>query len=157
MVERVRERVPGVAFRTSFIVGFPGETDAEFDELLGFVREAEFDHLGVFTFSDEEGTTSWDLPGRVPARVKHARRRKLMSLQKRLSRLRNRGRVGERLEVLIEGTHSDSDLLLRGRLATQAPEIDGQVIVNDGTAEPGSFVTCEITEAHPYDLVARVV
>jgi ribosomal protein S12 methylthiotransferase len=157
MVERVRERVPGVAFRTSFIVGFPGETDAEFDELLGFVREAEFDHLGVFTFSDEEGTTSFDLPGRVPAKVKEQRRRRLLAEQKKVSTRRNRTRVGERVEVLVEGTHQDSDLLLRGRLATQAPDIDGQVIINDGVAPAGSFVACEVTEAHPYDLVARIV
>jgi ribosomal protein S12 methylthiotransferase len=157
MVERIRERVPGVAIRTSFIVGFPGETDRDFGELLAFVDAGRFDNVGVFTFSDEEGTTSWDLPGRVPARVKELRRRKLMSVQKKLSFRRNRGRLGERVEVLIEGAHPDSDLLLRGRLAGQAPEIDGQVIVNDGTAEPGSFVTCEVTEAHPYDLVARIV
>jgi ribosomal protein S12 methylthiotransferase len=157
MVERVRQRVPGVAFRTSFIVGFPGETDAEFEELLGFVREAEFDHLGVFTFSDEEGTTSFDLPGRVPPGVKERRRRKLLAEQKRISTRRNRRRVGERLSVLVEGFHEDSDLLLRGRLATQAPDIDGGVIINDGTAAAGSFVTCEVTEAHPYDLVARIV
>jgi ribosomal protein S12 methylthiotransferase len=80
-----------------------------------------------------------------------------MSLQKRISARRNRARVGERLTVLVEGTHPDSDLLLRGRTASQAPEIDGQVIVNDGTADPGTFVTCEVTEAHPYDLVARIV
>lgn len=157
MVERVRQRVPGVAFRTSFIVGFPGETDAEFDELLGFVREAEFDHVGVFTFSDEEGTTSFDLPGRVAPGVKERRRRKLLAEQKRISARRNRRRVGERLPVLVEGFHEDSDLLLRGRLATQAPDIDGCVIINDGTAPAGTFVTCEVTEAHPYDLVARVV
>jgi len=157
MVERVRQRVPGVAFRTSFIVGFPGETDAEFDELLGFVREAAFDHVGVFTFSDEEGTTSFDLPGRVAPGVKERRRRKLLAEQKRISTRRNRGRVGERLPVLVEGFHEDSDLLLRGRLATQAPDIDGCVIINDGTAPAGTFVTCEVTEAHPYDLVARIV
>ena len=157
MVERIRERVPGVAVRTSFIVGFPGETDEDFAKLVEFVEAGRFDNVGVFTFSDEEGTTSWDLPGRVPARVKESRKRKLMSLQKKLSLRRNRARVGERVEVLVEGTHPDSDLLLRGRLATQAPEIDGQVIVNDGTAEPGSFVTCEVTEAHHYDLVGRIV
>jgi ribosomal protein S12 methylthiotransferase len=157
MVERIRERVPGVAIRTSFIVGFPGETDEDFAKLLAFVEGGRFDNVGVFTFSDEEGTSSWDLPRRVPKRVKEARRRKLMSLQKKLSLRRNRARVGERVEVLVEGTHADSDLLLRGRLATQAPEIDDQVIVNDGSAEPGSFVQCEVTEAHPYDLVARVV
>jgi ribosomal protein S12 methylthiotransferase len=157
MVERIRERVPGVAIRTSFIVGFPGETDEDFARLLGFVEAGQFDNVGVFTFSDEEGTRSFDLPGRLPARVKEWRRRKLMALQKRISARKNRARVGERVEVLIEGTHPDSALLLRGRLPVQAPEIDGQVIVNDGEAEPGSFVTCEVTEAHPYDLVARVL
>jgi ribosomal protein S12 methylthiotransferase len=157
MVERVRDRVPGVAFRTSFIVGFPGETAAEFDELLGFVREAEFDHLGVFTYSDEEGTTAFPLPGRVPARTKEARRKKLLAAQAAISRRRHRKRIGERVEVLVEGTHPDTDLLLRGRLATQAPDVDGAVLINDGAAEPGTFVTCEITEAHPYDLVARIV
>jgi ribosomal protein S12 methylthiotransferase len=157
MVERIRERVPGVAIRTSFIVGFPGETEGDFSRLLELVEAGRFDNVGVFKFSDEEGTSSFDLPGRVPARVKESRRRKLMALQKRISARKNRARVGERALVLIEGTHPDSDLLLRGRLSTQAPEIDGQVIVNDGEAEPGSFVTCEVTEAHPYDLVARIV
>jgi ribosomal protein S12 methylthiotransferase len=157
MVQRIRERVRGVAIRTSFIVGFPGETEEDFARLQEFVRAAQFDNVGVFTFSDEEGTASFDLPGRVPARVKESRRRRLMALQKRISARRNRARVGQRLEVLVEGAHPDSDLLLRGRLATQAPEIDGQVILNDGTAEAGAFVTCEVTEAHPYDLVARIV
>jgi ribosomal protein S12 methylthiotransferase len=157
MVERIRERVPGVAIRTSFIVGFPGETAEDFESLLGFVRAAEFDNVGAFTFSDEEGTASFGLPGRVPVRVKEARRRKLMALQKRISARKNRARVGDRVEVLVEGTHPDTDLLLRGRLASQAPEIDGQVILNDGTAAPGTFVTAEVTEAHPYDLVGRIV
>jgi ribosomal protein S12 methylthiotransferase len=157
MVERIRERVAGVAIRTSFIVGFPGETEEDFARLLGFVEAGQFDHVGVFAFSEEEGTSSFDLPGRVPARVKESRRRRVMALQRRISRRKNRARVGERVEVLVEGAHPDSDLLLRGRLATQAPEIDGQVIVNDGEAEPGSFVTCEVTEAHPYDVVARIV
>jgi ribosomal protein S12 methylthiotransferase len=157
MVERVRARVPGVAFRTSFIVGFPGETDSDFRELLAFTEAAEFDNVGVFTFSDEEGTASFDLPGRIAPPVKEVRRRRLLALQKRISARRNARRVGQRVEVLVEGTHPDSDLLLRGRTATQAPEIDGAVIINDGTADPGSFVTCEVTEAHPYDLVARIV
>ena len=157
MIERIRERVPGVAIRTSFIVGFPGETEKDFETLLRFVEAAKFDNVGVFTYSDEENTASYDLPNRVPARVKQARRRKLMSLQKTISARKNRARVGERLAVLVEGTHADSDLLLTGRSAGQAPEIDGQVILNDGTAEPGSFVTAEVTEAHPYDLVARIV
>jgi ribosomal protein S12 methylthiotransferase len=157
MVERIRDRVPGVAVRTSFIVGFPGETEKHFDELLAFVEAAQFDNVGVFTFSDEEGTASFDLPDRIAPRVKEARKRRLMSLQKRIAARRNRRRVGETVEVLVEGTHADTDLLLRGRLAIQAPDIDGCVLINDGTASPGDFVTCEVTEAHPYDLVARIV
>jgi ribosomal protein S12 methylthiotransferase len=157
MVERIRARVPGVTVRSSFIVGFPGETEADFRELLAFVEAARFDRVGVFTFSDEEGTSSFELPGRVRTRTKAARQRRLLALQKRISESRNREWVGRRVEVLVEGTHADSDLLLRGRLAGQAPDIDGEVLVNDGTAEPGTFVTCEVTEAHPYDLVARIV
>jgi ribosomal protein S12 methylthiotransferase len=157
LIERIRGRVPGVAIRTSFIVGFPGETAEDFARLLEFVRAARFDNVGVFTYSDEEGTASHGLSGRVPSRVKAARQRKLMGLQKRISTRKNRARVGERMEVLVEGTHPDTDLLLRGRAATQAPEVDGQVIINDGTGAPGTFVTVEITEAHPYDLVGRVI
>jgi ribosomal protein S12 methylthiotransferase len=157
MVERIRTRVPGVAIRTSLMVGFPGETEADFQALLRFVEAGEFESLGVFSFSDEEGTASFGLPDRVPPRVKEGRRRRLMALQKRISARKNKGRVGERLEVLVEGVHPETELLLRGRLASQAPEIDGQVLINDGTAEPGHFVTCEITEAHAYDLVGRIV
>jgi ribosomal protein S12 methylthiotransferase len=157
LIERIRDRVPGVAIRTSFIVGFPGETAEDFGRLLEFVEAARFDNVGVFTYSDEEGTASHGLRGRVPARTRESRRRRLMALQEKISARRNRTRVGERVEVLVEGTHPDTDLLLRGRTATQAPEIDGQVIINDGSAESGTFVTVEITEAHPYDLVGRVV
>lgn len=155
MIERIRERVPGVAIRTSFIVGFPGETEEELRELLAFVREACFDNVGVFTYSDEEGTTSHGLEDSVPASVKEERRDRVMALQNELSSRRNQARVGEQLEVLVEGTHPDTDLLLCGRAAGQAPEIDGQVIINDGSAAPGEFVTVEVTEAHAYDLVGR--
>jgi ribosomal protein S12 methylthiotransferase len=157
LVEKVRRSVPGVAFRTTFIVGFPGETEDDFRELLAFVREAEFDHVGVFAFSDEEGTAAHGLDGRVPARTREARRRRLLAAQERLSLRRHRRLVGRRLEVLVEGPHPESDLLLRGRLATQAPDIDGAVILAEGTARPGRFVTAEVTEAHPHDLVARIV
>jgi ribosomal protein S12 methylthiotransferase len=157
MIERIRDRVPGVAIRTSFIVGFPGETEVELEELLGFVRAARFDNVGVFTYSHEEGTTAHDLGDPVPAEVKEERRERLMALQGELSAGRNASRVGERLEVLVEGTHPDTDLLLQGRFSGQAPEIDGQVIINDGTAAAGEFVTVEVTEAHPYDLVGRLV
>ena len=157
MVERIRARVPGVAIRTSFIVGFPGETEADFGLLLALVEAAEFDNVGVFTYSDEEGTTAFDLSGRVPARVKESRRRRLLGTQKRIALRRNRRLVGRQVEVLVEGPHPESDLLLRGRTAAQAPEVDGMVILAEGTAEPGAFVPCEVTEAHPYDLVARVL
>jgi ribosomal protein S12 methylthiotransferase len=156
MVERIRSRVPGVALRTTFIVGFPGETEEDFRRLVGFVEAAEFDNVGVFTYSDEEGTTAHDLEDGVPAEVKEARRDELMALQKGISLRRNRSRVGERMEVLVEGVHPDSELLLQGRSAGQAPEIDGQVIINDGSAGAGEFVTVEVTEAHPYDLVGRL-
>jgi ribosomal protein S12 methylthiotransferase len=156
MIERIRARVPGVAIRSSFIVGFPGETEGDFDELLAFVGAADLDNVGVFTYSDEEGTASFGLPEGVPARVKESRRRRLMARQRAISKRRNRRLVGQTVEVLVEGTHPDSDLLLRGRLASQAPEIDGQVILNDGRAEPGEFVTCRVSEAHAYDLVAGI-
>jgi ribosomal protein S12 methylthiotransferase len=159
LVERMREKVPGVALRSSFIVGFPGETEADFQELLAFVEAARFDHLGAFTYSDEEGTTSFGLPGSVPPRTRERRRRQLMALQQRLARCRNGTRVGERVEVLVEGAHPESDLLLRGRAAFQAPEIDGSVIladVGDRAPEAGDFVQAEVTEAHDYDLVARL-
>ena len=157
LVDRMRERVPGVALRTSFIVGFPGETAADFDELLAFVEKGAFDNVGVFTYSDEEGTSAFGLEGRVPQRTKESRKRRVMALQKRLAARRNRARVGERVEVLVEGSHPDSDLVLQGRLSTQAPDIDGAVLITDGSARPGDFVDCEITEAHAYDLVARVL
>ena len=144
MVERIRARLPGVSLRSSFIVGFPGETEEEFRELLAFVEAARFDHVGVFTYSDEEGTTAFDLPGRVAPAVKERRRRRLLGAQKRMAARRNRGRVGERIEVLVEGPHPESDLLLRGRTAGQAPDVDGMVIIADGTAEAGTFVTVEV-------------
>ncbi len=157
MLERIRARVPGVAIRTSFIVGFPGETEADFEELLAFVKAAEFDNVGVFTYSDEEGTAAFELSERVDGRTKANRRRRLMALQKRIALRRNRARVGQRVEVLVEGQHPESEFLLKGRLAGQAHEIDGSVLINDGQADVGAFVTCEITEAHPYDLVGRIV
>jgi ribosomal protein S12 methylthiotransferase len=157
LVERVRDRIPGVALRTSFIVGFPGETEADFEQLLELVRQARFDNVGVFKYSDEESTAAFALPDKVSGRVKETRRRRLMSLQRGLSAQRNCQRVGEHVEVLVEGPHPESALLLQGRLASQAPEIDGSVLIGDGAAAPGSFVTCEVTEAHPYDLVARIL
>ena len=161
LIERVRKRVPGVAVRTTFIAGFPGETEEDFEELLGFIRAVEFDRVGVFTYSDEEGTSAFELPEKVDAKVARRRQARLMKEQSRISLRKNRARVGQTVRVLFEGESAESDLLWQGRTETQAPDIDGCVLINDapeGTApEPGDFVNVEITEAQEYDLVGRIV
>ncbi len=161
MLGKVRAAVPGVAVRTSFIVGFPGETDADFEALCDFVAEAKFDWLGVFSYSDEEGAGAFELGAKVPNRVIEQRRRALMKLQKGISRQAMRSRVGRSFDVLIEGESAETPLLWEGRTQLHAPEIDGTVYVNDfGPFEElkaGKFYRCEVTEAHEYDLVARVV
>ncbi|HVT96750.1 MAG TPA: 30S ribosomal protein S12 methylthiotransferase RimO [Acidobacteriaceae bacterium] len=160
MLAKIRAEVPGVALRTSFIVGFPGETDADFEALCDFVADAKFDWLGVFAYSDEEGSKAFDLDGKVPKRVIEQRRRALMKLQKGISRQAMRGRIGQIVDVLAEGESAETPLLWEGRTQSHAPEIDGKVYLNDfGPLEnltPGRFYRCEITEAHDYDLVARV-
>lgn len=161
LLKRARATVPGIALRTTFIVGFPGETDADFDELLAFVREIEFDRVGVFTYSDEEGTHGFDLDGKVPARTMRSRRAKLMREQAKISKRKNKALIGRRFRALLEGISQETDLLLQARLESQAPEVDGHVLINDvpeGFAgKAGDFIEIEITEAHEYDLVARVV
>ncbi len=160
LIERVRARVPGIAVRTTFITGFPGETEEDFAELLAFVRNVEFDRVGVFTYSDEEGTPAFALPDKVDARVAKRRRERLMREQARISRRRNRARVGECVRVLFEGPAKESELLWQGRLASQAPDIDGCVLINDAPAgfapAPGDFVQVRITDAHEYDLVGEI-
>ena len=161
LIERIRERVPGVAVRTTFIVGFPGEREEDFEELLDFVRSVEFDRVGVFTYSDEENAAAFDLDDKVDHAIARKRERRLMKEQARISRRKNRRLVGSRVRVLLEGKSRESDLLLEGRMESQAPEIDGSVLINDvpdGLQPlPGDFVTVEITEAHEYDLIGRVV
>jgi len=161
MIERIRERVPGVAVRTTFIVGFPGERAEDFEELLDFVRVVEFDRVGVFTYSDEENSAAFELDEKVDHGIAKKRERRLMKEQARISRRKNRRLVGSRVRVLLEGKSKESDLLLEGRMESQAPEIDGSVLINDvpdgGEPLPGDFVTVEITEAHEYDLIGRVV
>jgi ribosomal protein S12 methylthiotransferase len=161
LIARVRERVPDVAVRTTFITGFPGETDEDFAELLAFVRNVEFERVGVFTYSDEEGTPAFELPGKVDAATARRRRARLMKEQSRISLRRNRARVGETLRVLFEGESQESELLWQGRTQAQAPDIDGCVLINDAPEgcrpEPGDFVNVEITEAQEYDLVGRIV
>jgi ribosomal protein S12 methylthiotransferase len=161
MIEKTRRAVPGIALRTSFIVGFPGETDADFEALCDFVAEARFDWLGVFAYSDEEGSKAFDLEKKVPKRMIEQRRRALMKLQRGISRQTMRERVGQEFDVLVEGESEETPLLWEGRTQLHAPEIDGKVYINDfGLLEgvtPGRFYRCEVTEAHDYDLVARVL
>jgi ribosomal protein S12 methylthiotransferase len=161
MLAKVRAAVPGIALRTSFIVGFPGETDADFEALCDFVVEARFDWLGVFSYSDEEGARAFDLGAKVPTRVIEQRRRALMKLQKGLSRHAKRTMVGRELDVLVEGESDETPLLWEGRTQYHAPEIDGTVYLNDfgpfDALTAGRIYRCEVTETHDYDLVARVV
>ncbi|HET9179890.1 MAG TPA: 30S ribosomal protein S12 methylthiotransferase RimO [Terriglobia bacterium] len=159
MLEKIRSAVPQAALRTSLIVGFPGETEEDFQDVLGFVTEAEFDHLGVFLYSNEETCGSYRHPQQVPAAVARRRRNKLMAVQRRISRRKLRENVGKVLPVLVEGTAEETDWLFRGRLETQAPGIDGQVYINDYAGpEPmaGQFRWATVTQSGDYDLVARL-
>jgi ribosomal protein S12 methylthiotransferase len=160
-LEKVRAAVPGIALRTSFIVGFPGETKADFEILLGFVREAKFDWLGVFGYSDEKGSRAFALGEKVPGRTIERRKRELMKMQQQISKKAKGAWVGREIEVLVEGESEETPLLWEGRSQLHAPEIDGVVYINDfapyETLTAGQFYRCEITEAHDYDVVARVV
>ena len=161
LIERVRAKVPAIAVRTTFITGFPGETEKDFEELLALVRNVEFDRVGVFTYSDEEGTPAFELPDKVDPKIAKERRHQLMKEQSRISRRKHKARVGETVRVLFEGESKETDLLWQGRMETQAPDIDGCVMINDAPDgfEPvaGAFVNVEITEAQTYDLVGRII
>ena len=160
LIERVRRRVPGIAVRTTFIAGFPGETDADFEELMTFVKNVEFDRVGVFTYSDEEGTAAFDLSEKVDPKIARQRRTRLMKEQAKISRRKNKSRVGETVRVLFEGESKESELLWQGRMETQAPDIDGCVLINDVSdgvlPAEGDFVNVLITEAHEHDLVGSI-
>jgi ribosomal protein S12 methylthiotransferase len=157
LVKKLRERIPDLTFRTSFIVGFPGETESDFQELCDFVEEMRFDKVGVFQFSREEGTPSYDLPGQLPQRVKAQRQKKLLGIQRKISRAHQKALVGKVIEVLIEGVSDETDLLLEGRFQGQAPEIDGKVYVNRGEARKGEMVRVLVEQAGDYDLVGGIV
>ncbi|HZJ56122.1 MAG TPA: 30S ribosomal protein S12 methylthiotransferase RimO [Myxococcaceae bacterium] len=157
LLAKLRARIPGLTFRTSLIAGLPGETEEDFELLKHFVRAQRFDRMGCFQYSDEEGTAAYDFPDKVPQKVIERRWREVMAIQKRINREQNRALIGKRLEVLVEGTSPESEHLLVGRHEGQAPDIDGVVYINDGFGYPGEFVTVEVTEAHDYDLVGRVV
>ncbi len=160
-IEKMRRVIPGVTLRTSFIVGFPGETEKEFEELCRFVKEAAFDWMGAFGYSDQEGAGAFDHGKKLSAREIESRRKSLMSIQKKVSRARKKSLVGREFDLLLEGASSESDLLLEGRTAMHAPEIDGKVFVNDypegSDPKEGEFYRCRITAAHDYDLVAEIV
>jgi ribosomal protein S12 methylthiotransferase len=160
LIERIRRTVPGVAIRTSFIVGFPGETDADFEELCAFVEAARFDRLGVFSYSDEDTSASYRLPGKVDARTIYNRKRRLMALQRRISLARHRALVGSEVPVLVSGLSPETDLLWEARMPTQAPEIDGVTLINDfegAQPRPGQIRPLRITEAHDYDVVGTLL
>ena len=163
LIERARAIVPGIVIRTSFIVGFPGETDEDFQLLCDFVERAKIDWLGVFTYSDEEGAEAFGLDPtlKLPRRTVEGRRRKLMRLQQKISSRAKRAWVGRKLNVLVEGPSEETDLLWEGRSLLHAPEIDGKLFLNDfgphETLVPGTFYHAQITESHDYDLVARIL
>lgn len=159
MVERIRKGIPGATFRTTMIVGFPGETAADFKELKDFCRDMEFDRLGVFTYSDEEDTSAYNLNPKVPARTAERRKSALMKQQAEIAARKNRDLLGMEFEILIEGPSQESDLLLQGRLESQAPEIDGVCLINDsqvGELQSGEFRTIRITRVLEHDLLGIV-
>ena len=157
VVERLRRAIPDLVFRSTFIVGHPGETDEDFAELRSFVEWAELDHVGVFLYSPEEGTRSGEMPGAVDAAVAEARYAELMDIQRPISRGRLELRVGTELEVLVEGVSDESDWLLQGRWWGQAPEVDGSVYLANGTAQAGQFRRVLVTDAADYDLMADFI
>ena len=160
LIERMRRTIPGVAIRTSMIVGFPGERAADFDELCQFVEAARFDRLGVFSYSDEETSRSFHLDGKVDARTIYNRRRRLMAIQRKISRARNRTLRGREIPVLVEGPSEETELLWQARMSTQAPEIDGVCLVNDvegAAAARGQMRLLRVTETQDYDVVGTLL
>jgi len=157
LLAKVRRIVPGIFIRSNFIVGFPGEDEAAFEELLGFIQEARFEHVGVFTYSPEEGTPAFVLGDPVPARSKNSRKRRIMEAQQKICRARNQGLEGQVLEVLVEGVHDETDLVFKGRHWGQAPEVDGQVLIVGGEVVANTIQNVRITKGHAYDLVGEVV
>jgi len=160
-IEKIRKTIPDVTLRTSFIVGFPGETESEFNELCEFVKAAEFDWMGAFGYSDQHGATAFGLDGKLSTREIERRRKHLMQVQQRISRRKKKALIGKEFNLLLQGTSEESEMLLEGRTEMHAPEIDGKLFVNDFPENveliPGNFYRCRITEAHDYDLVAAII
>ena len=159
MLEKIRREIPTASIRTSFIVGFPGETEDDFKVLLDFVEAAEFDHLGVFLYSNEDSSASYSLPDQVPRRVASRRQKTLLGLQRKISRRKLKRKIGQTCPLLVEGRSAETDLLFTGRLESQAPEIDGRVFINDFVGDephPGDFRWATVTDSSEYDLIARL-
>src|ERR1700736_4258456 len=160
-IDKMRRTIPDLTLRTSFIVGFPGETEREFEELCDFVREAQFDWMGAFAYSDQDGAAAYALENKLSAREIERRRKHLMGIQRQISKKKKKALVGREFDLLLEGESEETELLVEGRTPMHAPEIDGKVFVNDFPEEaipqPGQFYRCQITEAHDYDLVAKIL
>lgn len=157
VLQNIRREIPSAVIRTQFIVGFPGETEEQFEELLQFVEEQQFDRVGCFKYSIEEGTKAGEMPDQIDEETKERRFNKLMALQKKISRKKHKAFIGQTMQVMVEGYSEETELLLKGRTSQQAPEIDGQVFINEGTANIGDIVNVEITHSHDYDLVGRIL
>tara|TARA_B100001123_G_scaffold294343_1_gene328153 strand:- start:171 stop:1517 length:1347 start_codon:yes stop_codon:yes gene_type:complete len=155
MLDELRFKIPDIALRTTFITGFPGETDDHFKHMVRFLGEMQFDHVGIFTYSDEEGTVAYDYPDRVPEEVKIERKNILMECQKNIVLRKNQEKVGHTKSVLVEGFDAQENYIMTGRLPSQAPDIDGQVILEKCEAEPGEIISVSITAVADYDLVAE--
>ncbi|OFZ19362.1 MAG: ribosomal protein S12 methylthiotransferase RimO [Bdellovibrionales bacterium RBG_16_40_8] len=157
VLQNIRKEIPDAVIRTQFIVGYPGETEEQFSELLEFIKEQKFDRVGCFKYSGEEGTKAGLMQDQLPDKVKEKRYNKIMSLQKKISRKKHQAYIGRTLPVIIEGYSEETKLLLSGRMSQQAPDIDGQVYINEGVGNVGSFVNVKITHSHDYDLVGKIV
>lgn len=157
LLAKIRSILPQAAIRTTFMVGFPGENEADVQELADFMQEQKLAHVGIFGYSNEEGCAAYSLSGQCSEEEKSERRQRLMELQGRISLAANQAMVGRVEKVLVEGWSRETDLLLEGRTRFQAPEIDGCVYINAGVASPGDIVDVRITEAHPYDLVGEIL
>ena len=157
LLQRMRERIPDLTLRTSFIVGFPGETREQYEKLLQFVQEGHFERVGVFRYSREEGTAAAKLPEQVPGPTKKSRHNRLMKAQARVSFAKNRSLLNRVEKVLVEGYSEETELLLKGRSARQAPDIDGQCLITAGQADVGEYVRLRITDSSEYDLIGEIV
>lgn len=157
VLANIKTEIPDAVIRTQFIVGFPGETEEQFQEVLEFVKQHRFDRVGCFKYSIEEGTKAGSMENQIDEKTKERRFQALMSLQRKISRAKHAEMIGRTMEVVVEGYSDETELLLKGRSSQQAPEIDGMVYINDGLADVGSIVTVEITHSHDYDLVGRIV